>query len=386
MTRLQIAALTALLAFSPARADEGITDTEIKLGMVNAQSGPASGLGRGLRAGAQAYFQDLNARGGVHGRQISLVVADDGYEPDRAVDETLKMIEQQRTFALFGYVGTPTANAVLPIVKEMDVPLVGLFTGAMSLRQPVTPQLFNVRASYDDEAEALVAHFVAKGARSVAVFYQDDGFGMAVLASTEKALGKRGMRVAARSTFQRNTLAVKSGLAAMLDANPDAIVMVGPYAPLAAFIREARATGLRSQLATVSFVGTNNLVAELGKDGDGVVISQVVPYPYDDDLAVTRECREALAKYGHEPLGFVNFEGCLTARVLATALERAGRTVDRKSLVDTLNAMRLVDIGGLSASFSPERHQAFDKVFMTQIQGGRIVKLSIGPPGIREHQ
>lgn len=370
-----IAALTALLAVLPARADDGITDSEIKLGMVNAQSGPASGLGRRLRAGAQAYFQDLNARGGVHGRQISLVVADDGYEPDRAVDETLKMIEQQKTFALFGYVGTPTANAVLPIVKEMDIPMVGLFTGAMTLRQPVTPQVFNVRASYDDEAEALVAHFVAKGAKSVAVFYQDDGFGMAVLSGTEKALGKRGLGVAAKSTFQRNTLAVKAGLAAMLDAKPDAIVMVGPYAPLAAFIKEARANGLKSQLATVSFVGTDNLVAELGKDGDGVVISQVVPFPYDDDLAVTRECREALAKYGNEPLGFVNFEGCLTARVLATALERAGRNVDRKSLVGTLNAMQRVDIGGLSASFSPGKHQAFDKVFMTQIQDGKIVNL-----------
>ena len=382
-----IAALTALLAVLPARADNGITDTEIKLGMVNAQSGPASGLGRGMRAGAQAYFQDLNARGGVHGRQISMVIADDGYEPDRAVDETLKMIDQQRTFALFGYVGTPTANAVLPIVKEMDIPLVGLFTGAMTLRQPVTPQLFNVRASYDDEAEALVAHFVAKGAKSVAVFYQDDGFGMAVLSGTEKALSKRGLRVAAKSTFQRNTLAVKAGLAAMLDAKPDAIVMVGPYGPLAAFIKEARATGLKSELSTVSFVGTDNLVAELGKDGDGVVISQVVPYPYDNDLAVTRECREVLAKYGHEPLGFVNFEGCITARVLATALERAGKTVDRKSLVGTLNAMHRVDIGGLVASFSPERHQAFDKVFMTQIQGGKVIKLlQIGAPGAGEHQ
>jgi len=370
-----IAALTALLVVLPARADDGITDTEIKLGMVNAQSGPASGLGRGLRAGAQAYFQDLNARGGVHGRQISLVIADDGYEPDRTVDETLKLIEQQQAFALFGYVGTPTANAVLPIVREMGVPLVGPFTGAMTLRQPVTPQVFNVRASYDDEAEALVAHFVAAGARSVAVFYQDDAFGIAVLSVTEKALATRGLRISAKSTFQRNTLAVKAGLAAMLDARPDAIVMVGPYAPLAAFIREARATGLKSQLATVSFVGTDNLVAELGKDGDGVVISQVVPYPYDDDLAVTRECREVLARYGHEPLGFVNFEGCLTARVLATALERAGRTLDRKSLVGALDAMNLVDIGGVSASFSPERHQAFDKVFMTRIESGRIAKL-----------
>jgi len=365
----------ALAAALPALADDGITDTEIKLGMVNVQSGPASGLGKGMRAGAEAYFKELNAKGGVHGRKINLVVADDGYEPNRAVDETLKMIEGEKAFALFGYVGTPTANAVIPIVKEMDVPLVGLFTGAMSLRQPVTNQIFNVRASYDDEAETLVAHFIAKGAKSIAVFHQDDGFGTAVLSGTEKALKKRGLAVAAKSTFQRNTLAIKSGMTAMLDAKPDAIVMVGPYAPLAAFIKEGRAAGLKSQLATVSFVGTDNLVAEVGKDGDGVVISQVVPFPADNDLAVTRECREAVAKHTSEPLGFVNFEGCLSARVLATALEKAGKAVDRKSLVSTLRSMNGTDLGGMVASFSAERHQAFDKVFMTQIQGGKIAKL-----------
>ena len=368
---LALAAALPLAAF----AEDGITDAEIKLGMVNVQSGPAAGLGKGMRAGAEAYFKEVNAKGGVHGRKIKLAVADDGYEPNRAVDETLKMIEGEKAFALFGYVGTPTANAVIPIVKEMDVPLVGLFTGAMSLRQPVTSQIFNVRASYDDEAETLVAHFIAKGAKSVAVFYQDDGFGTAVLSGTEKALKKRSMAVAAKGTFQRNTLAIKTGLAAMLDAKPDAVVMVGPYAPLAAFIKEARAAGLKSQLATVSFVGTDNLVSEVGKDGDGVVISQVVPFPQDNDLAVTRECREALGKHGGEPLGFVNFEGCLTARVMTAALERAGKDVSRKTLVATLQGMKGADLGGMTAGFTADNHQAFDKVFMTQIQGGRIVKL-----------
>lgn len=373
LVKLLLAA--GLIATLPAHAVEGVTDTEIKLGMVNVQSGPASGLGKGMRAGAEAYFKELNAKGGVNGRKIVLAMADDGYEPNRAVDETLKMIEGEKVFALFGYVGTPTANAVIPIVKEMDVPLVGLFTGAMSLRLPVTPQIFNVRASYDDEAEALVAHFTAKGAKNIAVFYQDDGFGTAVLSGTEKALKKRGMAVAAKGTFARNTLAIKTGLAAMLTAKPDAIVMVGPYAPLAAFIKEGRATGLQSMLATVSFVGTNNLVAEVGTAGDGVIISQVVPFPQDDDLAVARECRAAIAKHSNEALGFVNFEGCLSARVLGMALERAGRGVDRKNLAAALEAMNGVDIGGMKLAFSAQNHQAFDKVFMTHIQGGKIAKL-----------
>ena len=138
-------------------------------------------------------------KGGAHGRKINLVVADDGYEPDRAVDETLKMIEQHKVFSLFGDVGTPTANAVLPIVKEMDVPLVGTFTGTMSLRAPVTRQVFNVRASHDDESEMLVAHFLEKGAKTVAVFHPDDGFGAAVLSGTEKALRSAAWRCPARA-------------------------------------------------------------------------------------------------------------------------------------------------------------------------------------------
>jgi len=323
MHKLSLLALASvgLAAFTvPAQATDGLTATEVKIGMVNVQTGPAAGLGKGMRYGAEAVFKSVNSKGGVHGRQINLVVGDDGYEPDRAIDETLKMIEQQKVFSLFGYVGTPTANAVLPIVKEMDVPLVGAFTGAMSLRQPVTQQVFNVRASYDDESEALVAHFIAKGAKSVAVFYQDDGFGAAVLSGTDKALKKRNMAIAAKGTFQRNTLAIKTGLAAMIDAKPDAVVMVGPYAPLSAFIKEARTAGLKAQLATVSFVGTDNLVSEVGAAGDGVVISQVVPFPDDNDLAVQRDCRAVVAAHGSEKLGFVNFEGCITAKVMVAAL------------------------------------------------------------------
>ena len=378
MHKLSLLALASagLAAFTPtAHAVDGLSATEVKIGMVNVQTGPASGLGKGMRQGAEAVFKAVNGKGGVHGRQINLLVGDDGYEPDKAIDETLKMIEQQKVFSLFGYVGTPTANAVLPIVKEMDVPLVGAFTGAMSLRQPVTRQVFNVRASYDDETETLVAHFIAKGAKSVAVFYQDDGFGAAVLSGTDKALKKRSMTISAKGTFQRNTLAIKTGLAAMIDAKPDAVVMVGTYAPLAAFIREARTAGLKSQLATVSFVGTDNLVSDVGAAGDGVVISQVVPFPDDNDLPIQRECREALAASGGGKLGFVNFEGCITAKVMVVALERAGTAPERAGLVKALHSLQGHDLGGLKIAFAENNHQGLSDVFLTQIQGGKIAKL-----------
>jgi ABC-type branched-subunit amino acid transport system substrate-binding protein len=250
-----------------------------------------------------------NAKGGEHGRKISLVVGDDGYEPDKAVDETL------------------------------------------------------------------VAHFLEKGAKTVAVFYRDDGFGQAVLSGTEKALKRRNLQVAAKGTFQRNTLAIKAGPAAMLEAKPDAVVMVGPCAPLAASVKEARAAGLKSQLATVSFVGTDNLVAQLGNDGDGVLISQVVPFPEDDSSPLARDCRDVISRHASAKLGFVNFEGCITARLMVSVLGRLGKEPTRAGLILTLDGMKGHDLGGLSVNLSADSHQAMNQVFLTQIREGRIAKI-----------
>lgn len=373
-----LAAAAAILAISGARAAEtGVSDTEIKLGMVNVQSGPAAALGRGMLAGAEAVFKEVNAKGGIHGRQIKLLVGDDGYEPEKAIDATLKMIEENKVFSLFGYVGTPTANAAIPIVKEMKVPLVGAFTGAMSLRAPVTREIFNVRASYDDEAEALVERFIKDiGAKKFAVFFQDDGFGQAVLSGTEKALKKRGMDVVAKGSFQRNTTAVKSGLAAVAAANPDVVIMVGPYTPVAAFVKEARGAGLKAALATVSFVGTDNLASLVGGEGEGVVISQVVPFPGDAGVAITKECGDLIAKHvPGEKLGFVNFEGCLTAKALVLALTNLGKNVTRDGLIAQMESMKGVDVGGVKFTMAADKHQASDHVFLTQIKGGRVVAI-----------
>jgi branched-chain amino acid transport system substrate-binding protein len=357
--------------------EPGISDTEIRLGMVNAQTGAASALGLGMRAGAEAVFNEVNANGGIHGRRINLIVQDDAYDPDKTIDATLNMIDEQKVFSLFGYVGTPTANAVLPIIKDTKTPLVGLFTGAMTLRMPVITEIINIRASYDDEAEALVSYFAdKKGAKRFGVFFQNDGFGMAVLASTIKALNKRGMSVVARGTFQRGTSAVQSGLVAMLDGLPDVVIMVGPYAPLAQFVKIAKQEHLNANLATVSFVGTDNLVDLVGKDGDGVVISQVVPFPEDHSLPVTRQCAALLAsQIPSEKLGFVNFEGCISAKMMVIALEQIGTEVTRLKLIKTFEAMRGIDIGGIQFTLTEKNHQASDGVFLTQIVNGKITEL-----------
>ncbi len=197
-----------------------------------------------------------------------------------------------------------------------------------------------------------------------------------MLSGTEKALKKRGMEVAAKGTFQRNTTAVKTGLVKMLDARPDVVVMVGPYTPLAAFIKEAKAEGLKSHLCTVSFVGTSNLVEQVGITGDGVLISQVVPFPDDLSLPITKECSGLVKKHSSiEHMGFVDFEGCITAKAMVAALEKAGNMPTREGLIKAFEGMNGVDMGGVRISLSGSDHQALDSVFLTQIKDGKIVKI-----------
>lgn len=362
-------------------ADPGISDTEIRLGMVNAQSGAAAGLGQGMRTGALAVFNEVNANGGIHGRRITLLVDDDAYDPNKAIDATLKMIEKQKVFALFGYVGTPTANAVLPIIEDAKIPLIGLFTGAMTLRKPVVPEVVNIRASYDDETEMLVDHFVKdKGAKRFAVFYQDDGYGLAVLGGTERALKRRGIDIVIKATFQRGTIATKAGLATLIENKPDVVIMVGPYAPLSAFIKDARTERLAASLATVSFVGTDDFLRLVGTDGDGVVISQVVPFPENHDLPLARECAALIEKYAPgEKLGFVNFEGCITAKAMVIALTKAGSALTRTNLIQAFESFKELDIGGMQLNLAPENHQASNLVILTQISGGKVRSITTIP-------
>jgi branched-chain amino acid transport system substrate-binding protein len=353
----------------------GVTPTDIRIGMVNAQTGPAAALGQGMLAGAQAVFKEVNAKGGVHGRKIWLQVADDAYEPEQTVEQTLKMIQEEQVLALFGYVGTPTVNAVLPLLRDLDVPLVGVFSGALSMRRPIVRQVFNARASYDDETEVLVAQLLKVGMKKIAVIYQNDGFGISVLAGVDRALKKRGLAVSSTGSFQRNTVAIRMALSTTLEEQPDAVLLAGPYVPVAAFIKQAQALRFYPKFATVSFVGTESLLTRLEGSGQGMLISQVVPFPGDNDLAITRDCRNMLKQHANETLGFVNLEGWISARLLVRALEQAGPQLTRQALVSSLESMRSVDLGGLAITLSADDHQATDHVFLTEIVDGKIVKV-----------
>jgi len=362
-----IAGLAALAASGVALA-QGVTDAEIVLGQSAPLSGPAEQLGRDMRQGALLYFNKLNARGGVNGRRVELKTLDDGYEPPRAAENTRRLIDQDRVFALFGYVGTPTSQASLPIFTEARVPFVGAFTGAQLLREPFNPYIFNIRASYYDETEAIVQHLTATSIDRIAVFYQDDAYGQAGLAGVERALAKRKLAVLAKGTVQRNTVEVKQAVATLSKADAQAVVMICAYKSCAQFIREMKKAGSAPHFWNVSFVGSRALEKELGRDARGVEISQVVPFPWDNTIPIVHEYRKALqeAGGGGEP-SFGTLEGYIAAKVTAEGLRRAGRNLTRDSFIRAMESMGDYDVGGFRVTFGPNDHDASTFVDLTLI-------------------
>lgn len=360
--------LGAVIAFTPATAAEtGVTSDTILLGQSCALSGPAQELGSEMRLGAQLYFNQINQTGGVHGRQIKLVSLDDGYEPDRASANTRKLINDEKVFALFGYVGTPTSNAALPIFTEAKVPFFGAFTGAESLRTPFNRNIFNVRASYFDETEKIVEQLTSLGSRSIAVFHQNDAYGQAGLTGVERAMTRRNMKIVSTATVERNTVAVDAAVKTLVPKQPDAIVMISAYKSIAAFVKAAKKAGYTGQFHNVSFVGSRALAEELGADGYGVAISQVVPYPFSTSVPVVRDYALALKASGSAQPSFTSLEGYIAARVFVEGLKRAGKELTRDKFVTALESMNNVDVGGFNVNFTPKSHSGSSYVDLTMI-------------------
>jgi ABC-type branched-subunit amino acid transport system substrate-binding protein len=364
------AAMLTLACSLPAAAEDGVTPDAIMFGQAAVLEGPASALGTGMRAGIGAAFDEANKKGGIHGRQLKLISVDDGYEPDKSIAATKKLIDEDKVFALVGPVGTPTSAAAQPIATAAKVPFIGAFTGAGFLRNPKLGNVINVRASYDAETEAWVRHLTDDlKIKKIAIFYQDDAFGRAGLSGFKKAMDKRGMEIVAEGTFERNTVAVKSALLTLKRAEPEAVVMVGPYKPCAEFIKLARKTDFNPVFVNISFVGAVALAKELGPDGNGVVVSQVVPFPWDASLQVVADYQAAIkARDPQLQPEFVSLEGYLVGRLVIAALEKAGPDVTREGLLKVIKDTGSFDLGGLAMTFGPDDNEGLDKVFMTVIQ------------------
>ncbi|WP_422017733.1 ABC transporter substrate-binding protein [Roseateles sp.] len=360
----QLALAGLALTGTAARAQER---RSIVLGQSVPLTGPAAQLGLQMQLGAKAYFDAVNAAGGVGGLPIVLRTLDDGYDPAHCKANTEKFI-QEDVFALFGYVGTPTSLAALPLATAAKLPFIAPLTGAEALRDPFNRLVFHVRASYYDETELIVKQLTQLDLKKIAVFHQNDAYGQAGLKGVQRALEKRGLQPTAVATVERNTVDVAAAVKALVHAQPEVVVQISAYKSCAAFIREARKAGYGGQFYNVSFVGTQALADELGKDAAGVVVSQVMPSPFGTAAGLVNDYQQALHRFDAkaEP-NYTSIEGYVAARVIVDGLRRLAGKPSREGLVSALETLSGYDSRGYRLAFSPTRHVGSSFVELTML-------------------
>lgn len=352
-------------ANSPSVPVHGIYDDRIVFGQSCALEGLNQASGMGMRLGLLAAFKEVNDQGGVHGRRIELKTLDDGYEPEKTIENTLQLIEVEDVFSLIGAVGTPTSRAAVPLAESHRVPYVGPQTGAAFLRVN-NPYVVNLRASYAQETEEMVAFLTQEGGtEKIAILYQDDSFGRAGYNGAKAAMERRGLRLLAAGVYRRNSLDVREAVLDIRDSNPDAIIMIGSYQPSAEFIKWSRKIGMDVLFINISFVNSNALAEALGDEGGGVMVSQVVPLPTGDMPVIASSYRAALREIDPEARPqFISFEGYLVGRLAISGLEKAGRDLSRPKFLRAIRSMDNLEIGGFRLNYVDD-NQGSDQVFMT---------------------
>jgi branched-chain amino acid transport system substrate-binding protein len=374
----------------------------IVLAMSAAFSGPSRGLGIEVYRGARAYFDEVNAHGGVAGRPIVLKAYDDGYNPAPAIYNTIRAIEQDKAFLLFSYVGTPTVTRVLPLLKrysDRSIYLFFPFSGAQAQREaPYDGEVFNLRASYRDETYALVDRFAAIGRTKIAILYQADAYGRSGWDGVRRALKAHNLTLAAEATYERGTqytAHLTRQVEILRAAKPDAIIAIGSYAAVGAFVRDAVDSGWKIPIANVSFVGSENMLNLLypeerksGRDYTSMLVnSQVVPSYEDTTLPAVMEYRTLMQRHApqapdvadlkdYSPLrySFAGFEGFLNAKVIGEALRRMNGDLDPKRLKAVVESIRDFDLGiDAPISFASDRHQALQYVYFAAVERGQWV-------------
>jgi branched-chain amino acid transport system substrate-binding protein len=376
ISRRQFCLSASTAALTASQSTFAQSESKIILGQSAPFSGPAAQLGIQFFEGAKLYFDGVNAKGGVGGKTIELRKLDDGYEPERSAANTKQFISDG-VFALFGYIGTPTSVVALPLATEAKVPFFAPFTGAQALREPFNHYAVHVRASYFDETAAIVKQATAIGIKKIAVFYQNDAYGKAGLEGVQRALKELNLQPAGLGTVERNSVDVKKAVTDIMAQQPESIVQIGAYKGCAAFIREARKAGFGGTFYNVSFVGTQALSTELGKDARGVVVSQVMPFPFAANTPLVYEYQsavQAVAATNKElTVNYSSMEGFVAAKVFTEALRRAGRNPSREAFLNAVDGMQNVLIGGFAVDFGPKKHTGSKYVDLTLLtEDGRV--------------
>jgi ABC-type branched-subunit amino acid transport system substrate-binding protein len=337
---------------------------KIQLGMSVPLTGNASGIGQSYKAGAELAIEQFNKSGGVDGIKIELLIKDDEYEPELTVANTRQFILQHNVLALFGYVGTPTSSAILPLLQHYQIPFIAPFTGASLLRQPNYSFIYHLRSGYYEETQSQVDYLLDKPDIKVGLLLQADEFGASVEQGYLKALQLKGISPTVTARFQRNSTEIRAGVLQLQQAGVDLVFMVGTYRPLAEAISFGRSKNYRPQYATVSFAGLQQLSALLDKD-DKVMATMVVPKPTDTKWLLVREYQRLMIQQATDPLSDVGLEGFAAGTLLGQALRLCALPVDRLCLLEKLRQQKAVY--DFPLLFDPSKQQASQQVFRVQV-------------------
>lgn len=364
-------ALTATMA----QAENGVTADTILLGQSTSITGPLAELGADTTKAEKAYFDYINAQGGVHGRQIKVISIDDAYNPDRTVANVKSLIEKDNVFALFNVLGTPSNIAVLPLLEKYNIPLIAPYTGSQALRTPFNRLVFNVRASYHDEVETIIDHLGVRGITQVAVVYQNNSFGKDGLDGVKIALNKRKLKLHAEVSMESDSSDADKAAASLFAAKPQAIVMILSGVPPVKFIKAYNKLSVGMQFFGLSVLGTQTAVTALGKDGIGVVVAQVTPFPFSITSGIIREYQMVMKKMGVKNYSFISMEGFINAKVMVEGLRRAGRDLTRERLISGLESIGRLDMDGYLINLTKTDHTGSHAVELTVIsKDGRFLR------------
>lgn len=375
LRNILVGVATALLASASALAEPGVTNDAITLGQSTALSGPLGDLGQEVLKGSKAYFDALNARGGINGRKIVLISKDDAYDPKKTVENVEAFIAGGETFALFGTFGTPNNEALIPVALKAGMPVLMPYTGAPSIRKPELVGVFNLRASYADEAEKLIQHLTTIGFKKIGIAYQNNSFGKEVLSAATAALEQRQLKPVAAVSVENNASDAAAAATKLLAAQPDALVLGLAGKPTIEVIKNVNQSRKGLQMYALSVLATAGNLKALGNDGSGVAISQVVPFPSNTVMPLVRDYQQAMKAAGVNEFSHLSLEGYLNARVVAEGIRRAGRNLSRESLITSLQSINRMDMGGMEIGFGKGASSASKFVELTVINSqGRLVK------------
>lgn len=362
------------LARQQVRIGKGET---IRFGTSLALSGGISALGSGMLEGLRLGFTEANAQGGVEGRPVELIALDDQYNPEIALENTRTLIEKKKVFALVGYLGSATTLVSLPLIEKAQLSLIGPCTGSERLRSPFRSEIFNVRASYFKEVQAIVDDIVLRQRLTkIAALLQADAYGSTGELALFEALKKHKLTLFGKGCYERGTTEVELACEHLATLKPQAVVVVGTYKASAAFVRRCREKGFNPVFLNLSFVGADPFLQEIGKDGESVYFSQVVPPPDSSDTAIVSQFRKAASAAGLRALQFSSLEGYMIAQVALHALRVAGVQLNRESFSRALETVRPDFVRDFNYDVNSESHRGSQRVWLTQVKNGRFVEIA----------